>query len=83
MEDWYSAVRKLRDVSAEPYKTEQFCQHVFQSLRRLKIKDKGKFNQRMGPEFSSWSGGLEPQSLAISILNEDDFWQLTLKVARA
>lgn len=85
MEEWYSSVRKLKDDSEKPYKTEEFCHHMFHSLKGLKIKDKGKFKQRMGPEFESWVLYLEnmfPEPLVSSILNDDDFWKMSLRVIR-
>jgi hypothetical protein len=83
MEEWYTAVRNFKDASSNPYKTEEFCEHIFHSLSRLKIKDKKKFTQRLGPEFAVWTGVLEqtysPQMIT-EILNDDDFWLLTLRV---
>jgi hypothetical protein len=78
-------VRILKDESAEPNKTAEFADRIFQDLRRMKIKDKGKFKQRMGPEFENWALKLEddyPRYIVTNVLNEDDFWMLTLKVAR-
>ena len=81
MEEWYSKVRKLKDESVEDYKTEQVCHRVFQDLKRLKVKDKGKFRQRMGPEFGAWAMSLQdshPPEMVAAILNDDEFWKLTL-----
>jgi hypothetical protein len=69
----------------EPNKTAQLCERVFQDLRRMKIKDKSKFKQRLGPEFENWTVKLEedyPSYIVVNVLNDDDFWQLTFKVAR-
>jgi hypothetical protein len=84
MEEWYSKVRQLKDESANDYKTEEVCHRVFQDLRRLKIKDKGKFKQRMGPEFGAWTMSLHAEfsvESVAAILNDDEFWSLTLVVA--
>jgi hypothetical protein len=82
MEEWYSKVRQLKDESVDDYKTEEICHRVFQDLKRLKIKDKGKFKQRMGPEFGAWTMSLHDmyrvESVA-AIVNDDDFWNLTLR----
>jgi len=85
MEEWNKAVRILKDESMEPNKTAQLCERVFQDLRRMKIKDKSKFKQRLGPEFENWTVRLEedyPSYIVVNVLNDDDFWQLTFKVAR-
>jgi hypothetical protein len=85
MEAWYSAVRNWMDQFEERQQVKSFCDRIFQDLHFMKIKDKGKFKQRMGPEFDMWSSKLEedyPKDLVVEILNEDSFWELTLKVSR-
>jgi len=85
MEEWNKAVRILKDESVAPNKTSEFADRIFQDLKRMKIKDKGKFKQRMGPEFENWALKLEedyPSFIVTNVLNDDDFWLLTLKVAR-
>jgi hypothetical protein len=85
MEEWYSGVRKWMDQFEERQEVKSFCDRIFQDLHFMKIKDKGKFKQRMGPEFELWAKGLEedyPPELVVEILNDDPFWLLTLKVAR-
>ena len=85
MEEWNKAVRILKDESDTPNKTAEFADRIFQDLRRMRIKDKGKFKQRMGPEFENWAQNLEedyPKYIVADVLNDDDFWMLTLKVAR-
>ena len=85
MEEWNKAVRILKDESMEPNKTAQLCERIFQDLRRMKIKDKKKFYERLGPEFENWALSLEesyPKYIVVNVLNEDDFWKLTLKVSR-
>jgi hypothetical protein len=89
MEEWNKKVRQLKDESELPYVTEQFLQRIFQDLvprnKRLKIKNKDKFQQRIGPEFDMWAESLEesfPKSLVREILNDDDFWKLTLETTK-
>ena len=75
----------LKDGSTRPNKTAEICDRIYQDLHRMKIKDKGKFKQRMGPEFENWILRLEEDYdsyLVGFIVNDDDFWLLTLKVAR-
>jgi hypothetical protein len=85
MEEWNKAVRILKDESVEPNKTAQLCERIFQDLRRMKIKDKKKFYERLGPEFENFTLKLEedyPSYIVVNVLNEDDFWKLILKVSR-
>jgi len=82
MKDWYSKVRKLKDESADGHKTEQVCHRVFHDIKRMKIKDKGKFKQRMGPEFGAWTMSLHdmyPAETVAAIVNDDEFWSLTME----
>ena len=85
MEEWNKMVRILKDESMEPNKTAELSDRIFQDLKRMKIKDKKKFVQRLGPEFENWALKLEddyPSYIVTNILNDDDFWMLTLKVSR-
>jgi len=85
MEEWNKMVRILKDESVEPNKTGQLCERVYQDVHRMRIKDKGKFKQRMGSDFDVWVLGLEqdyPSYIVVNVINEDEFWKLTLKVAR-
>lgn len=85
MEKWYSDVRQLKDEYEEGLKVEEFCHYIWHSLRRLKIKDKGKFKQKIGPEFSIWVSKLEldfSEDLVKDIINNHEFWDLTWEVSR-
>ena len=82
MEEWYSKVRKLKDESADDYKTEELCHRIFQDMKRLKFKDKSKFKQRLGPEFGAWTMSLHAAfsvETVYAIVNDDEFWLLTVK----
>jgi hypothetical protein len=86
MEEWNSEVRKLKDESDDPVLVKDFCYRIFQDLKRLKIKDKKKFGQRLGPDYENWKELLEmdyPKILVKEILGDDDFWKLTWKVTRS
>jgi len=79
----------MKDESESPYMTGQFVERVFQDLiprnKRLRIKNKDKFQQRLGPEFDMWAEMLEekfPKSLVREILNDDEFWKLTLETTK-
>jgi hypothetical protein len=83
MEQWYSKVRNLRDESESPSTTSRFTRRVFYDLKRMKVKEKVKFKQRMGPEFENWVATLQESfanALITEILNDDEFWELTLKL---
>ena len=54
MDKWYEIVGNLKDESEDSYKTQQFVYQVFRELSNAKIKDKGKFHNRMVPEFEQW-----------------------------
>ena len=85
MEQWYSLVRNFRDESEKPNLTENFCKRVFHDIEKIRLRDKAKFKQRVGPEFEAWAASLAedyPIALSKEILNDDEFWILTLKLAR-
>ena len=84
MDAWYTLVRNMKDESSNAYKFEEFVRRVFHDLSRKKIKEKVKFRNRMGPEFTSWSSGLEEEfskSMVVEVLNDDIFWEATLDLA--
>lgn len=83
MDEWKSAVRALKDDSQIPYKTEEIVVKMYQDLKRFKIKEKGKFRQRMGPEFENWIFSLSErfgEEVVKEIISDDDFWTTTLKI---
>jgi hypothetical protein len=83
MEEWYKLLRHMKDDSEDPHTTQKFFYKVFIDLKSKKIKDKGKFRQRMGPEFDGWVSSLIEEfsdELVFEIINDDDFWEKTLKV---
>jgi hypothetical protein len=83
MDAWYTLLRNMKDESSNPFKLEEFVRRVFHDLSRKKIKEKVKFKNRMGPEFTSWSVGLEEEfakTMVTDVLNDDIFWEETLKV---
>jgi hypothetical protein len=85
MDEWYKIVGNLKDDSEVPYSTQQITHDIFRELRRAKIKDKGKFKNRMGPEFEAWAYHLTeryPEHMIKEILNDDEFWEETLKITQ-
>jgi hypothetical protein len=85
MDKWYEIVGNLKDESEDSYKTQQFVYQVFRELSNAKIKDKGKFKNRMGPEFEQWSARLidiYSNELVVEILSDDEFWLETLFITQ-
>jgi hypothetical protein len=81
MEKWHNLVLNFKDESDNSHLTQLFCHQVFRELRTAKIKEKGKFKNRMGPEFEQWSAKLAteyPPDLVSEILQDDEFWLETL-----
>ncbi len=84
IQQWYSIVRNMRDDSEDSYLTMRFTYRVLHDLERMRVKEKGKFKQRMGPEFESWTSTLAeefPSELLSEVISDDEFWNLTLKIA--
>jgi hypothetical protein len=83
MEAWYTKVRDMKTESEIPYSTQRVVYKIFHDLSRIRIRDKGKFKNRMGPEFENWVTGLANEyddDLINAILGDDEFWNLTLKL---
>jgi len=89
MEEWNKKLREIKDESENSYMTQQFAETIFQQLiprnKLLKIKNRDKFNQRLGPEFDLWAENLEEKFLKPHVrarLNDDEFWKLTIETAK-
>ena len=74
----------MKTESENPFNTQQFTNKVYHDLSKMRIKDKGKFKQRMGPEFENWIAGLVSNGIGSDLINavvgDDEFWNLTLKL---
>jgi len=85
MDKWYTIVGNMRDESEDSYMTQQFTHQLYRELRTAKIKDKGKFKNRMGPEFEQWYyhlADIYPIDFITEILNDDEFWLETMLVTQ-
>ena len=85
MDEWYKIVRSLKSDSEIPYNTQRFVNKVFHdlSMMKKKVRDKGKFKNRMGPEFENWVAGLANEfgsDLINAIIGDDEFWEKTLEL---
>jgi hypothetical protein len=76
MEAWNSIVRRM-DTS--PRLAEAF----FRIVSRMRIKEKNKFTQRMGPEFESvvsqLSEEFDPEDVR-ELLSNDEFFNATMEL---
>ena len=86
MEAWYSAVRKLKDVSEDPKLTRDLCFQIYHDLMYMKLnrklKDKQKFRERKGHEFDAWTTELAEgygSELISEVISDNEFWNSTLK----
>ena len=76
MEQWNSLVRR---ENLNP----RLAESVFRILSRMRIKDKGKFMQRMGPEFEAFADKLGedyPESDVQDVLRNDESFALTMQI---
>jgi hypothetical protein len=67
------------------YIAEKITHKIFYDLKRSKIREKGKFKNRMGPEFEQWVLSLMDdysQELVTEILHDDEFWDQTLMLTQ-
>lgn len=85
MEQWYTLVRSLKNYedSETSYKIERLAHKMFHDLGRVRIRDKGKFKNRMGPEFENWVASLArdyDSDLINELIGDDEFWETTLKL---
>ena len=88
MEEWYSKVRDFKDESESPFVVQTFARSVFMDvvrfLRYMSKDRRTKFKQRMGPEFEQWISDLTdlyPEIMVKEIIEDDEFWKLTLSIA--
>lgn len=83
MEDWYKQVRDLKDISDKAYTTEKLTHRIFYDLKRSKVREKGKFRNRMGREFEEWNDKLIAEfgnELVYDVISDDEFWEMTIKL---
>ena len=76
MEQWNSLVRR---ENLNP----RLAESVFRILSRMRIKDKGKFMQRMGPEFEAFTDKLReeyPETDVQDVVRNDEFFTLTMQL---
>jgi len=78
MEEWYTLVRNMGDERENRKEFENSANTIFRKLALLKIKDKRKFQQRLGNEYETFA-----ENLNTDLLNDDAFFELTFKLRRS
>jgi hypothetical protein len=83
MHEWYSACREFCANYENPRETRNAILEIFRELSRTKIKDKGKFKNRDGPEYRKFVDSLKSKpELVQDILQDDEFFKMTLEKTR-
>jgi hypothetical protein len=84
MDHWVDTVRDLKDRDVEPFVTEVICRDILRYIRTKRIRDIGKFTQRLGHEYEAFiaSLALYDQEHVQHIVMDDDFWNATLKMRK-
>ena len=83
-EAWASTVCDLKDAGKsegyEPYEIECVCRDILRYVRRVRIREVGRFKQRTGLEYEAFLKTLAhyDTKLVTHIVNEDDFWNATI-----
>jgi hypothetical protein len=81
MDTWIEVVRDLKDSDVDAFETERICRDILRYVRTKRIRDLGKFKQRLGPEYETFLASLSlytPERVQ-RIVSDDDFWSETLQ----
>jgi hypothetical protein len=85
---WVETVRDLKDAEkahgTEPYDVECVCRDILRYVRRVRIREVGRFQQRTGLEYEAFlkSLGAYDEELISRIVGDDDFWEATIGMVR-
>lgn len=81
MDTWIEVVRDLKDSDVDAFETERICRDILRYVRTKRIRDLGKFKQRLGPEYETFlvSLSLYTPERVQRIVSDDDFWSETLQ----
>ena len=78
MHEWYSQCRQFCDRYENHREVRSAIHEFFRELTKLKIKEKGKFKQRDGPEYKKFIESLKSKpEIVQDIAEDDDFFKLT------
>jgi hypothetical protein len=84
---WVETVRDLKDVEkhegTEPFDVERICRDILRYVRRVRIREVGRFKQRTGLEYEAFLKTLHyNEDLVSRIVADDDFWDSTMNLVR-
>ena len=85
---WAETVRDLKDAEkaqgTEPYDVECVCRDILRYVRRVRIREPGRFQQRTGLEYEAFLKALarHEEKLVLRIVGDDDFWEATIDMVR-
>ena len=80
---WVEVVRDMKDAAVEPYEVEVVCRDILRYMRTVRIRDVGRFKQRVGLEYEAFIKSLPYEEERIdSIVKDDDFWDATIDMIR-
>ena len=83
MEEWNTLVRTLEDHYQNQKQFQDLAKSVFQWMATHKIKDMRKFEQRVGVDYEQLVESLKyPEAMVKDLLNNDDFFFLTIKLQK-
>jgi len=88
-EEWASVVRDLKETESvfgqDAYTTERLAQDILRFSRYVRIRQYNLFTQRRGEDFETMVASLEERGFELGairrVLENDEFWKLTLELA--
>jgi hypothetical protein len=88
VDEWADTVRDLKDAEksegTEPFDVERICRDILRYVRRVRIREVGRFHQRTGLEYEAFLKSLstyDPE-LVLRIVGDDEFWEATIEMVR-
>jgi len=83
MEEWNTLVRTMEDDYENPKQFQELAKFIFRWLTTHKIKDRRKFEQRLGADYEQLiEDAPYPDELVKNVLEQDDFFELSLSLTR-
>ena len=85
---WVETVRDLKDAEkaegTEPYDVECLCRDILRYVRRVRIREVGRFKQRTGLEYEAFIKSLRTYDteFVTRIVGDDEFWDATIDMVR-
>jgi hypothetical protein len=80
---WVEVVRDMKDAAAEPYEIEVVCRDILRYMRTTRIRDVGRFKQRIGLEYEAFIKSLPYEEERVQpIVTDDEFWDATIDMIR-